>query len=304
MTAIDLFAGLGGWTLAAGMCGLQVLWAANHSPLAVQFHSANNPLTHHVCQDLHQAQWTSVPDHDVMLAAPSCTGHTNAKGKDGPQYDEARSTAWAVISALECKRPALCLVENVPRFRKWVLYPAWTAAVQALGYAISECLLDAADVGVPQHRVRLFLVLTRSVAPLTLRIERQAHVPVADVIGWDDYAWSPVYRPGRAQSTIARFHHGRSNFGQRFVFPYYKSGSGQQGRSLARPLGTITTRARWAVCDGDRMRMFQPAELARAMSFPSAYTLPRKADQAIHLLGNAVPPLMGAAVLRAALEAV
>lgn len=54
-TAIDLFAGLGGWSAGARAAGVQVLWAANHWPVAVEWHSANHPETQHVCQDLHRA---------------------------------------------------------------------------------------------------------------------------------------------------------------------------------------------------------------------------------------------------------
>lgn len=52
-TAIDFFAGLGGWSARAA--GVEALWAANHWPLAVECHSANHPDTLHVCEDLHQA---------------------------------------------------------------------------------------------------------------------------------------------------------------------------------------------------------------------------------------------------------
>jgi len=64
-TAIDLFAGLGGWSTGVRAAGVQVLWAANHWPVAVEWHSANHPETQHVCQDLHQARWEHVPAHDI-----------------------------------------------------------------------------------------------------------------------------------------------------------------------------------------------------------------------------------------------
>ena len=72
--------------------------------------------------------------------------------------------------------------------------------------------------------------------------------------------------------------------------PYYGSGSGLTGRSLERPLGTVTTRDRWALVDGDRMRMLQPPEYRAIMGFPDDYVLPRQRNLAIHLLGNAVCP--------------
>ena len=95
-TAIDLFAGLGGWSTGARAAGVQVLWAANHWPVAVEWHSANHPDTQHVCQDLHQARWEQVPAHDILLASPCCQGHAKARGKKSgnPKHNASRSTAW------------------------------------------------------------------------------------------------------------------------------------------------------------------------------------------------------------------
>jgi hypothetical protein len=38
MRCIDLFAGAGGFTEGARLAGARVVWAANHWPLAVQYH--------------------------------------------------------------------------------------------------------------------------------------------------------------------------------------------------------------------------------------------------------------------------
>jgi site-specific DNA-cytosine methylase len=54
MKAIDLFAGLGGFSEGAQMAGVDVVWAANHWPSAVAIHAANHPAAEHACQDLHQ----------------------------------------------------------------------------------------------------------------------------------------------------------------------------------------------------------------------------------------------------------
>jgi DNA (cytosine-5)-methyltransferase 1 len=92
---------------------------------------------------------------------------------------------------------------------------------------------------------------------------------------------------------------GRRQFGDRFVMPYYGGGSGLTGRSLARPIGTITTRDRWAVVDGDRMRMLTKDENRAAMSFRPNYVLPADHRLAVHVLGNAVPPKMACDVIAA-----
>ncbi len=291
MRCVDLFAGAGGFSEGARLAGAEIVWAGNHWPLAVQYHTANFPATEHVCQDLHQAQWHKLPRFDVLLASPCCQGHSHARGKDRPEHETRRSTAWAVVSCAEHHRPELVIVENTPEFQDWVLYPVWADAMQRLGYAVSPHILDAADHGVPQNRVRLFIVCSRSKTPINLRLEKREHVPASSIIEWDAFRWSRIDRPGRSQATLDRVAHARlRGLGQRFLFPFYSSGSGKTGRSLDRPLGTITTLDRWAITDGDQMRMLQPSELRLGMGFRRDYLLPKTRREAIHLLGNAVPP--------------
>ncbi|MDP3417897.1 DNA cytosine methyltransferase [Falsiroseomonas sp.] len=303
MRAIDLFAGAGGFTEGATQAGATVVWAANHWQAAVQTHAANHPATEHSCQDLHQADWRRVPAHDLLLASPCCQGHTRARGKNTPSHDASRSTAWAVVSAAEYHRPAVIVVENVPEFRSWLLFAAWREAMAAMGYTLSAHVLDAADHGVPQHRERLILIGTRSRAPFRLPLRMQQHRPIAAVLDLGAGAWSPVATTRRAPATLARIARGRARFGDRFLIPYYGSGSGLTGRSLTRPIGTITTLARWAIVDGDRMRMLSVDETKAAMGFPAGYRLPAQIRPAIQMLGNAVPPPMARDVITAIREA-
>ncbi len=111
--------------------------------------------------------------------------------------------------------------------------------------------------------------------------------------------WSPINRPGRSGATLARIEAGRSAFGSRFLAPFYGSGSGTTGRSLDRPIGTLTTRARWALIDGDRMRMVRAVEGRALMGFPGDYALPANEAQAWHLIGNAVAPAQARDVIDA-----
>lgn len=299
MKAIDLFAGAGGFSTGAAMAGCDVVWAANHWPEAVQVHANNHPSTAHACQDLQQADWTQVPAHDLLLASPACQGHSRARGKERPHHDAQRSTAWAVVSAVECHRPEALIVENVPEFADWSLFPAWREALRVLGYSLAMHVIDAADHGVPQHRRRLFVVGTRSASPIALTLPRRAHVGADTVVDFSAGAWTSVRKPGRSRATLARVEAGRMRFGPRFLAPYYGSGSGQTGRSLARPVGTITTRARWAVVDHERMRMMTVEESRRAMGFPEGYALPANVAAANMMLGNAVCPPVARDVIAA-----
>lgn len=303
MRAVDLFAGAGGFSTGAAMAGAQVVWAANHWPTAVKWHSANHPDTVHACQDLQQADFREAPAHDILLASPACQGHSRARGAEKPHHDALRSTAWAVVTCAEVHRPATAIVENVPEFAEWALYPAWCAAMHALGYALCPMVIDAADHGVPQHRRRLFIVATRSKHPIVLNMPPRELATAAQVIDFDAGRWSDVRKPGRSPRTLARIEAGRRAHGARFVAPYYGSGSGETGRSLARPLGTITTRDRWAVIDADRMRMLTADECRAAMGFPAGYRLPTTHKDAVHLLGNAVCPPVARDLISALKEA-
>lgn len=294
MKAIDLFAGLGGWTQGAKAAGVPVIWAANHWRSAVDFHSVNHRETHHECQELRQADWGLIPWHDLMLASPSCKGTTHARGKDKPRHDDERSTAWAVVDCAECHRQPVVVVEQVPAFLKWVLFGAWRMAMEALGYSVAPHIVDAADHGVPQNRVRAIIVCTRSKTPLWLELPKRPHVPFSQILAPDRY-WSPVRT--KCQRTRERVRAGRRQFGDRFLVPYY--GSARTGRSLARPLGTVTTCERFAVVDGNRMGMLTVDEYRRAQSFPDSYVLPENKHLAVHLLGNAVPPVLAEDVIRA-----
>jgi len=303
MRAADLFAGAGGFSTGAKQAGCKVVWAANHWQAAVDIHAANHPKTVHACQDLNQADWRDVPAHDILLASPACQGHTPARGKEKPHHDAQRSTAWAVVAALEYHRPPVAVIENVTEFLKWTLFPAWRHAMEALGYSLAPHIIDSADHGVPQHRRRAFIVCTRSKNPLQLRIAPRAYVGADKIINFASGRWADIDRPGRSAATLARVAAGRARFGERFLMPYYGSGSGLTGRCLSRPLGTVTTVDRWAVVDDKRMRMLTAAENRDAMGFPETYQLPARHRQAVHMLGNAVCPPVARDVIAAILEA-
>ncbi len=298
-TVIDLFAGLGGWSTGAAMAGCKVLWAANHWQDAVEWHSANHPETIHVCQDLHQADWSQVPAHDLLLASPCCQGHSKARGKanGNPQHDDSRSTAWAVVSALEFHRPPAAVVENVPEFMDWSLFPAWSAAMNALGYSLAPHIVDCADLGVPQNRIRLFIVCTKSRAPLHLNLPKLEHKPATSFIDLESGKWSQVDKPNRSPATLLRVENGRKLLGDTFVMSYY--GNTHIGRDISRPIGTITTKDRWAIVKGNKMRMLTADENMLAMSFPKETKRPNNHKLTVHMAGNAVPPIAAMRIIQA-----
>lgn len=298
VTAVDLFAGAGGTSTGATMAGVRVLAAVNHWPRAVETHALNHPATAHHCEDAAILDPTTLPAHDLLLASPSCTGHTRARGKDQPHHDAARATAWCVIRVAEAQMPRAIIVENVPEMLAWRLYPAWRTALSCLGYRVSEQVIDAADCGVPQHRRRLFVVATRTRRPVTIPQPTERHVPARDVLDLDAGPWTDTAT--WCARTQARLVNARAELGADFLVPYYGSETG--GRSLDRPIGTLTTVDRYALVRGDRGRMLSVAEALRLSSFSEGYRLAGNRRDGIKLVGNCVPPLLARHVVRSVVE--
>jgi len=306
MRAIDLFAGWGGFTLGAELAGVDVVYAANHWPVAVDVHGANHPRAEHVCQDLRQADWTRLPAFELLLASPACQGHSEAaqpsRKRFGVQrkHDADRATAWAVVDCAEVTRPRAIVVENVPRFASWTLFPVWRLALEKLGYHVQE-LRAVASIhgGVPQRRERLFVVASRSGKAVELAASTEP--PFGPCVEIGANGWRNI--GAASPDARARFAKARARHGRRFLSQHV---TGHPGVPLHEPIRTITCASdHWVLVDGDRYRPLTSRELARGMGFPDSYTWPAFLPSRLVTrgLGNAVPPGLARAVVSAVLEA-
>ena len=304
MRAIDQFAGWGGKTQGAEDAGVDVVWAANHWPLAVQAHALNHPSTEHACQDLRQADWTKLPDFEILLSAPACQGHSTAsQPRRRAHHDALRATAIAVVDCADVTEPQAIIVENVPSFLRWRLYPWWKDGLEKLGYSIDTRIVMASRHGVAQRRQRLFIIATRkgvTVRPFLGSVDEPAFGPLLqeDV----DHKWLPV---AKANPSIAgRIAKGRANHGPTFLTQHT---TGHAGVNLSEPIRTITTApSHWNLVDGDRYRALTPRELARGMGFADTFTWPAGTGAALVTkgIGNAVCPPVAKMVVGAVAEAI
>lgn len=299
MKAVDLFAGFGGFTLAAERVGLEVVWAANHWPLAVEVHRRNHPRTEHACQDLRQADWTRLPPFDLLIGAPACQPHSTASRPGRrPHHDADRATAWAIVDCADATSPRAIVVENVPAFMSWRLYPVWRRALDRLGYHVREHVLLASRHGVPQRRERLFIIALRSTRRVEL-VEEEHEPAIGPCIDWSAPGWRPV--AAASPGARARIERGYRAIGRRFLVHHVTRSSPVP---LDEPIRTITTKDQWALVDGDLYRPITVREYARAQTIPDTYALPAASRATlVRGIGNAVPPELGGRVLRAVAEA-
>ena len=59
-------------------------------------------------------------------------------------HDRYRAIAWAVVDAAEVLQPDALIIENVSAFTTWHLYPNWSGTLEALGYTVTEHIIDSA----------------------------------------------------------------------------------------------------------------------------------------------------------------
>lgn len=181
--AADLFCGAGGSSSglaqACGEAGVPLrLTAVNHWPTAVETHSANHPDADHHCvslEGLEPSRAVGRRSLDLLLASPTCTHHSKARGGK-PSEEQDRASGWHVIRWAEQLRPRVVLVENVCDWLSWgplgtngkplktrkgETFRAWSSALESLGYRVSWRILNAADHGGATTRERLFVAGTR-----------------------------------------------------------------------------------------------------------------------------------------------
>lgn len=299
MRAVDLFAGWGGFTLGAERADVDVVWAANHWELAVEAHALNHPDTLHVCQDLRQADWTLLPNYELLLASPACQGHSSAsQPKRRAYHDAIRATAWAIVDCADVTDPTAIVVENVIDFKRWRLYPVWRAALETMGYNLQELVITASEHGVPQRRKRLFVVGTKTDSNLVLR--PTAEPAFGPCIDWDDGKWRPIR--STTPKARERMRNGRKAHGDRFLSQHVTN---HPGVGLDEPIRTITTKDQWVAVNGDQYRPLTIREYARGMGFPEGYTWPDHSTRTEQVkgLGNAVCPPVATSVITALKEA-
>lgn len=330
ITALDLFAGAGGFSTGAEQAGAHVLFAINHYAPAVSIHAENHPYTTHCHEDVFRFNWNRAPLAQVVLASPSCKAHSTAatkggKGKRGaaPQHDVLRVTPWAVLDCVENQvdrgNMPIVVVENVLEFkRKWRFYEAWKAAICGMDYACSENVICSLDYGVPQRRTRLFVIFTPTRHAFDLKTVTRAcprsvnALKAKDMLPFKPFIhtgageppenWVPIDRwspPSVGKKARGRERKIKKRLGK--VPPaWYWANTDSAPLSASEPCGTITAESgnQLYLVKGGRMRRFSVHELRGAMGFPKDYVLPSSLAESGRLLGNAVVPQVARSIVK------
>jgi DNA (cytosine-5)-methyltransferase 1 len=182
-TVIDLFAGAGGLSEGFSRSGFKILAAVEMDEMAARTYRLNHPAVpedHVLVQDIRSLPAGALRRLagrriiDVLVASPPCQGFSPAgfrskKTLTGYRLDQDKRNYLVqatVEAALELK-PRLFLMENVPGIQTAqggnlsFLEEAARILAERGGYRTAIWQLNASAFGVPQDRVRCFLVASR-----------------------------------------------------------------------------------------------------------------------------------------------
>ena len=321
-SALSVFSGIGGLDLGAQMAGVRVELATDVDGEALVLLAAalgvrteTGSISNLLAGGELQRAWGDLGRPRILFGGPPCTPFSHAGfWLDGKRngLDPARHHLTSYMECVRAFEPDAFVLENVPgltfkthrRSLDELIREANTA-----GYAVSSAILRASDFGVAQHRRRLFVAGIRG-------------GPAADMGTWPRWPirnsrWAigdlqsgepePDELPGERYRELLTLVPSGSNY-LHFTAPrgwdpplfkyrgrYWsfllKLDPGRPSPTLPAQRITYNGPFHWA------NRHLRIREIARLQGFPDWYALSPNVSHARRHVGNAVPPLLAAAVI-------
>jgi len=159
MRFVDLFAGLGGFHLAARQLGGECIFASEINPKLRATYKAN--FGQEPAGDIKKVDPKDVPPHDLLCAGFPCQPFSKA-GEQMGWEDAVRGTVFFnIIEILRYHKPKFVVLENVAHFVKHDegnTYAKVKQSLESLGYKVEHAQLSPHRFGVPQIRERMYMV--------------------------------------------------------------------------------------------------------------------------------------------------
>ncbi|MBR1846912.1 MAG: DNA cytosine methyltransferase [Bacilli bacterium] len=294
MKVVSLFSGAGGLDLGFVLAGHKIVWANDLYEDAVKTYRQNLG-NHIICQDITKIQTNEIPDCDIVIGGFPCQGFSVANTTRHVS-DERNVLYKQLIRVIKDKQPKYFLAENVKgilSIGKGEVFKKIITDFAELGYTVNYKLLNAADYGVPQTRLRVIIVGVRKDLGRSFIFPEPTHsknetgqlpkwVSVSDALSGIPDPDKPNKLPNHTYSKYKLNFNGY--IGHRPLDPN-------------KPAPTVTAR-------GDNkggvvilphpngLRRMTCRELATIQSFPLNYVFFGPSSSVYRQIGNAVPPLL------------
>lgn len=162
---VDLFAGVGGMSLGFEQAGFNVVFANEFDEEIANSYVRNHPNAKMIVGDIRDLD---IPKTfgalsgkvDVVIGGPPCQGFSQ-KGSRKTIHDDRNFLFRNFVAVVEYLKPTYFVMENVPNLltsENGLFKRELTELFEALGYAVTAEVLNAADFGVPQNRRRAIII--------------------------------------------------------------------------------------------------------------------------------------------------
>jgi len=177
---IELFAGVGGFRLGLEAAGWATVWSNQWEPSTKSQHASSCYVANFGAQghsnqdisvaiDLHESGKEPIPMADLIVGGFPCQDYSVAKSASASLGLEGKKGVlwWQIHRLVSHVKPKLVFLENVDRLLKSPSsqrgrdFAVMLRTLGDLGYGVEWRVVNAADYGFPQRRIRVFLVATR-----------------------------------------------------------------------------------------------------------------------------------------------
>jgi DNA (cytosine-5)-methyltransferase 1 len=176
--AIDLFAGAGGFSLAAKSIGIDVKAAVEFDENAADTYRNNfidssseeilynEDITKLSPETLLNDLGLNVSELELLIGGPPCQGYSRHRFKDQGVADPRNKLLITYFDFVSVIKPKVFLVENVPGLlwkRHELHLKSFYSLAKKAGYSVFKPIkVNAKDYGVPQNRQRVFILGVRN----------------------------------------------------------------------------------------------------------------------------------------------
>jgi len=306
VTAIELFAGAGGFALGMEQAGIETVAHVEFDKACCETLRTNRPNWNVICDDIHNVDFT--PYHgrvDIVTGGFPCQAFSFAGKKLG--FEDTRGTLFHEFArCVNEVRPMMFLAENVRglvshdhgRTLETIL-----SVFEALGYNTQYQILNACYYGVGQKRERIVIVGIRNDLDITYEYPKpdEKWTTLRDALRGCPASPGVEYSE-KKKKVLAMVPPGGcwvdlpDDVAREYMGVSYFSGGGRRGMarriSWDEPCLTLTcspSQKQTERCHPDETRPFTVREYARIQSFPDDWTFCGGIGDQYKQIGNAVP---------------
>jgi len=155
---IDLFAGIGGTRIGFERAGGTCVFTSEWDKHAQETYKANFGDMPH--GDITKINHDEIPDFDILIGGFPCQPFSSIGQRAGFEHPTQGTLFHEIVKILEIKKPISFLLENVKGLTTHENGRTFEIILETLkkDYWIFYDLLNSANFGVPQNRVRIYII--------------------------------------------------------------------------------------------------------------------------------------------------